>query len=197
MNIGSDIGYVVGITGVALTLVQHWTERRRARPVVITNEVEKRGIVEGPKVCVSNDSTVPAFNVRYGVNIGGVHVSWKHRPDDAEASRVNVLGPGEREPKVGAHEIVIPDNVLFGVKGDPDDGRFYWAYYHGPGGDWWYTTNPASRSENLKIQRLRFGALGWRKRKLDRALDKGERVLHEALVELRAATQNDTAEHDR
>jgi hypothetical protein len=199
VNIGTDIGYAVGVGGIALTVVQHWTERRRARPVVITNEVEKRTIKEGPKVTVTNDSTVPAFNVRYGVNMGGIYIPWKHSQNDLEASRWNVLPAGQTEPNVGSREIVIPDKVLFALANDrdPDDSRFYWAYYHGPGGDWWYTTNPASRSENLKIQRLRRGALGWRKRKLDRALKKGEKMLSAAIAELQAGAQSESAEPDR
>jgi hypothetical protein len=199
MNIGADIGYAVGVGGIVLTVVQHWTERRRVRPVVITNEVEKRTIKEGPKVTVTNDSTVPAFNVRYGVNIGNIYVPWKHSQNDLEASRLNVLTAGETEPTAGTREIVIPDKVLFAVANDrdPDEGRFYWAYYHAPGGDWWYTTNPASRTENLKIQRLRRGALGWRKRKLDRALKKGEKVLSAAIAELQAGAQGESAEPNR
>jgi hypothetical protein len=150
-------------------------------------------------VTVTNDSTIPAFNVRYGVNIRGVYVPWKHSQNDLEASRLNVLSPGETEPKTGAREIVIPDNVLFAVahNRDPDEGRFYWAYYHGPGGDWWYTANPASRSENLNIQRLRRGAVGWRKRSLERALRKGEKVLSAAIADLQAGAQSESEEPDR
>lgn len=199
MNIGAYIGYAVGVGGIVLTVIQYWTERRRARPVVITNEVENRTIKEGPKVTVTNDSTVPAFNVRYGVNVMGIYVPWKHSQKDRKASRLNVLPAGETEPKTGTREIVIPDTVLFGfaLDRDLDEGRFYWAYYHGPGGDWWYTANPASRSENLKIQRLRRGALGWRKRKLDRALKKGETVLSAAIAELEAGAQNESSSADQ
>ena len=114
MNIGAYIGYAVGVGGIVLTVIQYWTERRRARPVVITNEVENRTIKEGPKVTVTNDSTVPAFNVRYGVNVMGIYVPWKHSQKDREASRLNVLPAGETEPKTGPREIVIPDTVLFG-----------------------------------------------------------------------------------
>ncbi len=118
--------------------------------------------------------------------MGGVHIPWKHSQEDEKASRVNVLGPTERTPDQGHSEIVIPIGVLFGVgqERDPDEGRFYWAYYHGPGGDWWYTEKPSDRSDDLTIERLRFGALGWRKRKLDRAVKAGENLLNKAFAEL-------------
>lgn len=187
VNVGAYVGYAVGIVGVTLTLLQQLRERRRARPVVITTEVQRRRIAEGPKASVSNDSAVAAFNVRYGVNMGGVHIPWTHSKAAVKASRVNVLPPGQREPAQGGAEIFIPDYALFGIgKGrNPDEGRYYWAYYHGSAGDWWYTENPASRSDDFKVKRLWFGALGWRKRKLDRAMREGEKFLAEALADLR------------
>jgi len=197
IDVGPAIGYAVGVGGIVLTIVQSWTERRRSRPVVIANEAEKRGIDTGPTVYITNDSSVVAFNIRYGVNYRGVYIPWKHHERDQEASRVNVLGAKERIPPGGAYEIPIPDLALWSMvkkrwwrplarQRPVDEGRFYWTYYHGPGGDWWYTKNPASRSEDLEIKRLRFGARGWRKRRLDRAVEKGEQVLRRAVAELHA-----------
>jgi hypothetical protein len=209
MSTSSDIAYIVGLGGLGLAVLREWMaarERRRARPVVITHEDQKRTLRNGQQVAsvhITNESAVSAFNIRFGIYIRGVPVAWKHSKDDPEPSRLNVLPPNAREPPrgvgTGEFEIVIPDAVLWsiGAKRDPDEGRAYWAYYQAPGGDWWHTSNPATRSDDLKITRLRsrrFGVLAWRNRRLDRRLRTGEKVLSTAIKELREGAQQHDAD---
>jgi hypothetical protein len=45
---------------------------------------------------------------------------------DADASRLNVLAPATRYPEGTATiELIVPDEIVFSTRGDPDDGRGY------------------------------------------------------------------------
>jgi hypothetical protein len=187
----ADVGIIVGAGGFALAVLREMmaARERRARPVAVCHEASKRNLQEVATVYVTNESAASAFNIRFGINMGGTHIGWKHSRSDPEPSRLNVLRPGDREPAQGVQEIVIPDAVLWSMSDrDPDEGRSYWAYYQSPGGDWWLTSNPASRSEDLTIKRIRsrrFGVLSRRKRALDRRLREGAEIEHRAVRELR------------
>jgi hypothetical protein len=197
VSIGALVGYVVGGAGAVVAYVTHRIERRRTRPVVICHESRKRaleGSIWKASVTISNESAASAFNIRFGVKINDTHVGWKHDDNDPGPSRLNVLRPDSRwpgasEPPIG---IVIPDAVVFSgsLDKDPDEGRIYWAYYQSPGGDWWYTSNPASRDEDLTITRLRSRrfTLSRHKRILDRRIREGEKVIRDIGRELREAT---------
>lgn len=201
MAVGPDIGYAIGAFGVALTVVTQRIERRRARPVVVCHEDQKRHFIEGGRqaasVYLTNESAASAFNVRFGIDVRGVHVGWKHSQADPEWSRLNVLRPNEREPSgQGLRDIIIADAVLWsmGADHDPDEGRSYWAYYQSPTGDWWYTSNPTNRSDDLTIKRIRsgrFGALSRQKRQLDHRLREGSKTETEAIGELRKGAERE------
>jgi hypothetical protein len=130
---------------------------------------------------ITNESAASAFNIRFGIRVGGVYVPWKHSQLDAEPSRINVLRPNERHPEKVPIPIVLPDDLLLeiGRDRDPDEGRSYWAYYQGPAGDWWYTLNPSIPSDDLKITRVRskrLAPVSPRNRQLDKALRLGVSV---------------------
>lgn len=123
---GSDVGYIIGGAGFALAVVREWIatgERRRARPVVIVHEVRRRHFTDGPNeaasVYLTNESAASAFNVRFGIKMGEVHVGWKHDLKDSGPNRINVLGPGERYPAEGTLDIVIPNPALWWIQADP------------------------------------------------------------------------------
>ncbi len=149
-------------------------------------------------VHLTNESEASAFNIRFGIDVRGVHVAWKHSQADPEPSRLNVLRRNEREPAgQGTRDIVIPDNILWSIPADqdPDEGRSYWAYYQSPAGDWWYTSNPASRSDDLTIKRIRsrrFGALSRQKGNFERSLREGAKTQSEAIRGQREGAKPET-----
>lgn len=193
MPVGQEIGYAIGAAGVVVAYVSHRIERRRARPVVVCHEDQKRDLHGVVLVHLTNESATSAFNIRFGIVVGDVHIGWKHAQNDPEPSRLNVLRPNDREPPHSAsHKLVIPDEVAIwaGTDRDPDEGRSYWAYYQSPGGDWWYTSNPADRSADLTIKRIRsrrFGSISRHRRTLDRRLRQGADVRSAAVRGLREA----------
>jgi hypothetical protein len=144
---------------------------------------------------LTNESSASAFNIRFGIAIGGVPVHWKHNPLDAKPSRINVLRPNQREPAgTNTAYIAMPDQLIWGIGADrdPDEGRSYWTYYQGPAGDWWYTSNPTDRSADLVIERVRsrrFGALSRRHRKLTKTIERGRTVRTEAIRDLNEAAE--------
>ena len=206
MGFASDFGYGVGVVsfiGVAITSLRYRIDQRKARPVVICHEAQKRGMLSkgsrglwAAKVYLTNESQASAFNIRFGIDIDGNHVHWKHDPDDADASRLNVLRPNERYPDTAAIDLTIPDQLLWAIEGDPDERRSYWAHYQGPAGDWWFTSNPTGRSENLVIERigsLRWGAVSRRQRKLSGTLSRGAAIRTEAIRSLNEAAEENRA----
>jgi hypothetical protein len=197
-DIGSSVGFIVGAAGLAVAIVREMIaarERRRARPVVVAHEVRRRHFRDGmgggqaATVRLTNESSASAFNVRFGLEMKNVVVPWKHDLSDMDASRVNVIGPGATYPSQGELEIVIPDQVIWGLRGgDPDPGRAYWAYYQDARGDWWRTRNPWRRSADLTVKRVRsrrFNAWSRRNRRLDQAFRLGGARVHQAIAELR------------
>jgi hypothetical protein len=208
MSVGQEIGYAIGAAGVVLAYVTHRIEGRRARPVVVCHEDQKRDLHGVALVHLTNESAASAFNIRFGITMEGVHIGWKHSESDPDLSRLNVLRPGDREPPPSeSHRIVIPEEVAIWSRTDrdPDEGRSYWAYYQSPGGDWWYTSNPVDRSADLMVKRIRsgrFGPLSGHRRKLDRRLREGAKVRSAMLRELREGmtpdppARNDAADRE-
>lgn len=195
-SIGPDIGYVVGVLGLAATGLRELRERRdrkRLRPVVIVHEARRRHFRDRgggfeASVFVTNESASSAFNIRFGIDIGGAEVGWRHDPADPDPSRVNVLRPGERYPGTNAVvNVVISDEVVFSTEGDPDTGRRYWARYQSPSGEWWYTTNPSARDEDLIVRRVRSRRWEHRRRSRDLARQTaiGERRITSITQEMR------------
>jgi hypothetical protein len=194
-SIGPDIGYAVGVAGVLFAAFRELRERRdrtRLRSVVIVHEARPRHFRDrgGFQVSVflTNESASSAFNVRFGIQIGDAEVAWRHDPADAEASRVNVLRAGERYPDGQAViNVVIPDAVVFSCDGDPDAGRWYWARYESPGGEWWYTSNPSARDEDLVVRRVR--SRWWEGRRRSRDLDRQSAVGERRIADVSAETR--------
>jgi hypothetical protein len=162
------------VAGVALSALTYWITQRRVRPIVTCQEHQKRHIRHEAtrgywvaSVYLTNESTTTAFNVRFGIDMAGRHISWKYDREDQTASRLNVLRPSGRHPdQDGVIDVFIDDRMLWhishplGGDGDADDGRIYWAYYQGPAGDWWYTYNPFDRTTDFTIKRVRSRRFG-------------------------------------
>lgn len=94
MSTALAIGVGLATIGVfCMAALTDWIEQRRVRPVVICNEQEKRHSGwEGERgfwvasVYLTNESSSSAFNVRFGINMAGRHMPWKHSPDEDEAA---------------------------------------------------------------------------------------------------------------
>lgn len=163
VSIWAKIGYVVGVVGVAFAAIRWWNDRRerkRVRPVVIAHERAKRHLNSKRQwvasVYLTNESATSSFNIRFGIQIGAAEVPWKHDPADPAASRLNVMAASGRYPDgQGVVEVVIPDEIVFSMEGDPESGRRYWARYESPSGERWYTSNPENRSSDLIVKRVR------------------------------------------
>lgn len=201
----SKVGYAVGVIGLVITLLRELRERRerrRVRPVVIAHEEQQRTIKDRnfvASVFLTNESAASAFNIRFGIVIGDVEVGWRHDPADAEPSRINVLPPGGRWPDGSSVvDVVIPDGVVFSTNGDPDQGRRYWATYQSPSGEWWHTTNPVGRGEDLMVKRLR--SRRWsamvQKRRFRQRSGKGAQRIAATQRELNQALLEDTGKDD-
>ena len=131
---------------------------------------------------------------------------WRHGRDDEKPSRLNVLRPNERAPVGdGVREVYIDDRVLWAIsqalggEGDADEGRAYWAYYQGPAGDWWYTSNPANRTDDLVIQRVRsrrFGPISRGNRKLVESIERGRAIRTQAIRDVNAAADDERARRE-
>jgi hypothetical protein len=108
-----------------------------------------------------------------------------------------VLRPGQREPEGSAlHQVRIDDRVLWdigtGIDSEVDEGRAYWAYYQGPAGDYWYTSNPARRSGELVIRRVRsrrLGPISRGNRALVKSIERGLAIRTQSIQELNAMAE--------
>lgn len=207
VSAGAVIAIGVGvatIAGFGLSALAYWITQRRVRPIVICHEQRKRHIREeaataywAASVYLKNVSTTSAFNVRFGIDMDGRYAAWKHHRGDEKASRLNVLIPNERHPEGnGLMDVFIDERMLWdisdalGGEGDVDDGRIYWAYYQGPAGDWWYTSNPSDRTDDFTIKRVRsrrVGAVSRGNRKLVKSIERGAAIRAKAISDLNAA----------
>jgi len=110
---------------------------------------------------LKNESTVPAFNIRFGVEYGGTRFPYKMEVDDPdEGNYQRVVPPGERLPERQEHSIrilIASEDVWASANanGDLDEGRVYWCRYENARGETWETRNPGSRSGKLDIHRVR------------------------------------------
>lgn len=108
-----------------------------------------------------------------------------------------MLCPGQREPEGSAlHHVRIDDRVLWdigtGTDNEVDEGRSYWAYYQGPAGDYWYTSNPAKRSDELVIRRVRsrrLGPISRGNRALIKSIERGLSIRTQSIQELNAMAE--------
>jgi len=179
LNTTQTISVVVGavvLLGVVVAIFNVWTsfiqERRRTQPIVISHERHGRRLTDksdyfGVGGYLTNEGGGPAFNVRFGVEFGGVRYPQKMYPNDPDAGNVQrVLRPGERRPSPpngpDSWLILIPALALIGTSGggELDSGRVYWARYENARGQTWETHNPWDRSARLHIRRVR--GVRWR-----------------------------------
>jgi hypothetical protein len=201
-TISIAVGGIVTL-GVLVAIFNVWTsfihERRRTQPIAISHEYHGRRFTDKSDYFavggyLTNEGGGPAFNVRFGVEFGGVRYPQKMYPDDPDAGNVQrVLRPGERRPygdtKPDSWPILIPALALIGTEsGDElDRSRVYWARYENARGQTWETTNPWERSARLHIRRVR--AVGLREkseqRRRVRAGASGAAWEAQALAELR------------
>jgi hypothetical protein len=196
------LGIAAGLATVGvfvMAALAYYIEQRRVRPIVICHEAKTRHSVHeldqgwwAASVYLTNESSASAFNIRFGINMKGRHMAWRHDPDeDEKASRINVLRPNRRDPDGGAlYDVRIDDRVLWDLSQadrDVDEGRSYWAYYQGPAGDWWYTSNPFERSAELEVRRVRSRRLGpitRGNRALLKSIDRGLAIRTQSIREL-------------
>lgn len=115
--------------GVLVAIFNVWTsfihERRRTQPIAISHERHERRLTDKSDYFavggyLTNEGGGPAFNVRFGVEFGGVRYPQKMYPDDPDAGNVQrVLRPGERRPPGDAvpdsWPILIPALALIGA----------------------------------------------------------------------------------
>jgi hypothetical protein len=109
------------------------------------------------------------------------------------------LRPNGRHPdQDGVMDVLIDDTMLWdlshgmGGDGDVDDGRIYWAYYQGPAGDWWYTSNPADRTADFTIKRVRshrLGPISRGNRELLNWIERGATIRAQAIRDLNEAAE--------
>lgn len=164
-------------------------ERKRSQPVVIaheghppTFERERQAWTVG--VRLSNDGGGSAFNIRCGVELRGVRFPYRLDADDPwNGNRRNVLGAGHETP---GQRWEISSGDFWDVAAMRSDGklhssRLYWCRYENTTGATWETRNPADRSGDLTIRRVRFSRLReWRQERrrrrvrgtLQRAVDR-------------------------
>lgn len=200
------VGAAIALSGVLVAGFNAWmaavNERKRAQPIVIAHEEHGRTFSNDPGHFavggyVTNEASGHAFNVRFGVEMGGVRYPQKHAVDDPDSGNVHrVLRPGERRPTGGSWPILIPQLSLLVAKGDPDPGRVYWARYENARNQTWETRNPWDRSASLDIRRVRWVRFNeWREqRRRTKAVEQGAEWERKALAELRAGMTDEERE---
>jgi hypothetical protein len=106
--------------------------------------------------------------VRFGIELGGVRWPRRYQGNDpGSGSRERVVRSGERVPDPKHRfEVLIPSLGRLGVAGQKDAERRYWCRYENLVGQTWETRNPADRSADLSIHRVRFLRLReWREQR--------------------------------
>jgi len=139
-TISVAVGGVVA-PGVIVAIFNVWStylhERRHTQPVVIAHERHGRQFSDNPSCLavggyITHDGSGPAFNVRFGVEFGGVRYPQKQFPHDPDSRNVErVLPVNQRRPGQNASPdswpILIPQQSLLGTTGSDelDDSRVY------------------------------------------------------------------------
>jgi hypothetical protein len=201
------VGAAVVVLGLVLAIVQvlltQANERRHSQPIVICHQIRSRTAREGHwfvDVAITNDGLGNAFNVRFGVTLGGVRYPYRMDADDPfTGNRQRVVRQKERLPKRGSAHVLIPSLHLYGSaasSGPIDDGEVYWARYENAQGKMWETVNPPDRSSDMTIKRVQFRRLReWREQeKLEKAKGDGIAWEMKALEEFAAVREQGEAE---
>lgn len=106
-------------------------------------------------VYMTNEGTGAAFNVRFGVELHGVRIPYKHDPNDPYASVYPIVKPGQRLPNSSGWPLQFDRLYLLSTIANPDDSSIFWARYENAQGKLWETRNPGNRSGRLGIKRVR------------------------------------------
>jgi hypothetical protein len=158
-------GLLVGGAGVWIALSSMW-ERRQ--PIIVAHEVHGRTYDSDARAWFSlaylrNESGPSAFNVRFGVEYGGVRFPYKMTFDDPDEGNYQTVVPaGERLPEEEERSlsILLTSEDIWSAaahgRGDLDQGRVYWCRYENARGQTWETRNPGGRSAKLEIRRVWF-----------------------------------------
>jgi hypothetical protein len=159
--VGTLLLVLVTALGVWSSLV---SERRRTQPIVIAHAAGERRFAERGEIggtvldaYLTNEGGGTAFNVRFGVEYGGVRFPWKFAEADPDSgSRQRIVRAGERMPAAGSN-FAIPVPWAAAMLGAGfDETRVYWCRYENAFGRVWETRNPWQRAEDLDIRRVRF-----------------------------------------
>ena len=154
---------VVGVGGLVIAAVNAWlaiaNERKRTQPIVIASQDGPRRSIEHSNrsafdVYMTNEGTGAAFNVRFGVELHGVRIPYKHDPNDPYASVYPIVKPGQRLPG-SSWPLEFDRLYLLSKIADPDVSSMFWARYENAQGKLWETRNPGNRSGRLGIKRVR------------------------------------------
>lgn len=176
------IAGIAAITALVGLATSQANERRRGQPIVIAHEhVSRRfagdhGGMWTVRAYLTSEGGGPAFNVRFGVDFGGVRYPYRLTIDDPDSGNVQrVIRPGVQRPEEGSLPILLTSLAIWGRAADSvakegagqlDAGRMYWARYESADGKTWETRNPGDRSARLDIRRVRSRRwLEWRERR--------------------------------
>lgn len=136
---------VAALTALAGLALSQSNERRRSQPIVIAHEAAERHFAREKNAMwvveayLTSEGGGPAFNVRFGVEFGGVRYPYRLSIDDPESGNIQrVLRPGDRRPSDGTWPVLLTslairgraaDSVAAGKPGSLDADRVYWARY--------------------------------------------------------------------
>jgi hypothetical protein len=187
------VGQTIALLAVLVTVLGYFArelhaariERKRTQPIVIAHykrpprfDRDRRAWLAD--AYLTNDGGGTAFNLRFGVEWGGVRYAFRLNPADprtGNVQRVVRVGDGPRA------SILITSGEMWGHSARPRPGsamneaRMYWARYENAYGATWETRNPADRSARLDIRRVRLLRLReWRE---DRRREKAARLTAE------------------
>src|ERR1017187_8350248 len=162
-EVGIIAGVVVGTGTILFAAVNAWlsirNERKGTQPIVIAHQDDPSRSLEQSKrsafdMYMTNEGTGAAFNVRFGVELHGVRIPYKHDPDDPFASVYRIVKPGQRLPD-SSWSLQFDRLYLLSKIADPDVSSMFWARYENAQGKLWKTRNPGNRSGRLGIKRVR------------------------------------------
>jgi len=202
--IGATIAALAVLVGFGSLVVALINERRRTQPIVISHGSHDRRFSSDDKGWIvgayaTNEGAGPAFNVRFGVELGGVRYPFRMSVDDPEPGNIQrVIRPTERRPIEGPWWVVIDSLKMWSStrKEGPnlDANTIYWARYENARGHTWETHNPSDRSSRLKIRRVRFRRL--RERREQRVREQARKNGVEWEQEIIRGLQAERARHE-
>jgi hypothetical protein len=192
LTLGGTLSVVLAAVAVLAFVLSAWQLRlailnqlRSAQPVVIVHESSREIDADGYmefRVHLENRGAHSAFNVRFGVELGGTR--YAYGGDAASRGARQSVGPGELLPgpqQVFRLRASWAPYALARVEGI-DSKPVFWARYENPFGEVWETRNPADPYGDLKIKRLRR----WQARRQERR-EHEQRRADEAEAEERLA----------